>query len=142
MRDEIIRIVCENFNTSYKYLYKFNKDRHPGFVLPRQMIFLFLKYYTNMSLAKVGAVFEKDHSTAYTSIETINGLIFSDKELADTCYDINKQIIKELNPIKTVIIESLENHEGYLKDQLSKTIIKLYGSDVYNEFTKIVEHGN
>ncbi len=86
--NEIIQIVCEYYNI--KLIDMQSKSRAVNIVVPRNMAIYLIYKNTPSSLASIGAVFKRDHSTIKNSISKV------DKEIAaNNDYTVNT--LKELS---------------------------------------------
>lgn len=86
--NEIIQIVCDYYNI--KLIDMQSKSRAVNIVIPRNMAVYLIYKNTPSSLASIGAIFKRDHSTIKNSINKI------DKEIAaNNDYTVNT--LKELS---------------------------------------------
>ncbi len=86
--NEIIQIVCDYYNI--KLVDMQSKSRSVNIVIPRNMAIYLIYKNTPSSLASIGAIFKRDHSTIKNSINKI------DKEIAaNNDYTVNT--LKELS---------------------------------------------
>jgi len=73
--EEIINVVCEKFGVERKQL---NTQKGKRGIMPlpviRQICFYMLDRFTNMSLAKIGAEFDKDHATVLHSKKCVRDM--------------------------------------------------------------------
>lgn len=76
-----IKEVCNYFDTTPEILYSFNKCRKREWVTIRQFIYIFLKEYTKMSYAQIGAIFGLDHATSLSGRKTLLGYLETDRVL-------------------------------------------------------------
>jgi chromosomal replication initiator protein len=84
--DEIFFDVCTIFRVEKSYLLQNNKKRDRLFVVPRQVIMtdLALNSDPKPSLAQVGTMFSKDHSTVIHAIKTVKNLLDTDRNFKKT----------------------------------------------------------
>ena len=94
-------IIIEIVNTVVgKDVTKNLKTRKREYVEPRMLAMYFLYSYTSLSLAKVGAIFNKDHATALHAFRAIRGYASTDKELMEKFVSIQQSIVKNIPVIK------------------------------------------
>lgn len=86
--NEIIQIVCDYYNI--KLVDMQSKSRAVNIVIPRNMAIYLIYKNTPSSLASIGAIFKRDHSTIKNSINKI------EKEIA-TNNDYTVNTLKELS---------------------------------------------
>ncbi|PIE72560.1 MAG: chromosomal replication initiator protein DnaA [Deltaproteobacteria bacterium] len=82
----ICDLVCEQFKISSGDL--FSKSRKKSVAIPRQMAMYLARKHTRETLADIGRVFHRDHSTVVHSIKVI-----SDKILRDTSVSAQMEIL-------------------------------------------------
>lgn len=76
---ELIKRVCDLRNVSLADLK--SKKRHRNIVESRFIVFYLLNEFCNYSLSETGAIFNKDHSTAYYGKTMIKDLMCVDSKL-------------------------------------------------------------
>jgi hypothetical protein len=79
---EIINEVCKTFDVGEHMLYQ--KTRKRNVVMPRFFAIYFIKMFTTLTLTKIGTIFNRDHSTIISAINTIDDLLSYDKEIQNT----------------------------------------------------------
>ena len=84
MIDKFIIRVCEHFNMSKECLLLNNSSRMREFINVRQFVWYFIREYTRMSYSEMGAIFNKDHSTALYAVKSLSGLLEFDKQTIES----------------------------------------------------------
>ena len=97
----IEEIVCNYFGVAKYEIMR--KTRLTDYCRPRQVCMYFYKKYTKYSLARIGMIFGKDHATVLHSCETINNLIYTEKEFAFKIKELDKLILQALSKDKVKI---------------------------------------
>ena len=69
-----------------------SRSRKRCIVLPRQMAMYLTRKFTRHSLAEIGALFDRDHSTVLHSIRKVEESLQNDPKLVDTVHDITANI--------------------------------------------------
>lgn len=119
---QIGHIVCDYLGLPESNLYKKSPGRKYSF--PRQIVFYFSCYFfeDKYSLAKIGAVYFKDHASVLYSKKTIKNLISVDKNVKKQTDDIFDRLrfLFQNNDI-----DFLEKEEIELKVKLSCVYQKL-----------------
>jgi hypothetical protein len=92
--ETIEAIVCSNESISIQMLRSTCKNRSRELVFARQLIFYFMRQYTDYSLAEIGALYGKSHASVIHSIKVIKNLCDSDRKLHTKfdLYDLRVQI--------------------------------------------------
>lgn len=114
--------------------------RQRELVEARQISMYFIKKYTLMSLASIGALYKdkngkkKDHATVLHAVRTISGYLENDKRVIDLCVKIDLRIKRamphirdmsraslseEIDRVKTFNIK-LINRAIFLKDRIDR----------------------
>lgn len=81
---DIPGIVADHFGVSLDKM--FSKDRHREITFARQVAMYLLRRKRRMTLKGVAAVFNRDHTTAIHSLQTVNDLMFTDPAIKN---DVN-----------------------------------------------------
>ena len=113
---QIGQVVCYYLGLPESNLYK--KSRKRKYSFPRQIVFYFACYFfkEKYSLAKIGAIYFKDHAAVLHAKKTIENLVSVDK-------NISKQIDEIFYKLRFLFqnndIDFLEKEEIELKGKLS-----------------------
>lgn len=75
--DRIINIVLGHFCLSFAEVCR--RSRYQHIVYPRQVLMYILSKNTNMTLKRIGEMFNKDHTTAMHAIKTIQDRMLTDE---------------------------------------------------------------
>jgi len=105
----------------------FKTSRKRVIVIIRQMIMYQMRINNyilkSISLAEIGAIFNKDHATVLHAEKTINNLSETQphfKKFLLNCNDIFIQIIKNMNPEEQQQIEQEQNLSDFIKILIEK----------------------
>lgn len=88
----IINIVCDVMQTDWQTIN--TRSRKKELVMPRHAVAYFLKWYSKLSLEKIGDIFEggRDHSSIIHSCQVWQDMIETDKDYAKKHVEIEKNI--------------------------------------------------
>ncbi len=89
--DNVINIICSYYGVTFEEINV--RLRKQEYVLPRQVIMIFLMHYCKLSTHEASRYFNRDHSTASHSKKAIAGLYQTEKKMR---HDI-AQIMQMLN---------------------------------------------
>lgn len=97
IKEIIINTVLEHYEQTWEEINVLSRKRE--YVITRQVIQYFLKMKTDMSLKKIGMVFNRDHSTAIHAIQTVTDIMISELKFRNKIEALEKLIdfrIKQL----------------------------------------------
>lgn len=77
--DNIVERICRNYNVSKESV--LSESRKSDLTTVRKICMYVLKNKLNMTLAKIGRFFQRDHSTVITSIKDVEKMIEKDSHL-------------------------------------------------------------
>ena len=88
----IIHIVCDVMQTDWQTIN--TRSRKKELVMPRHAVAYFLKWYSKLSLEKIGYLFEggRHHSSIIHSCQVWQDMIETDKDYAKKHIEIEKNI--------------------------------------------------
>lgn len=92
---DVIHLVTDHTKINLDVI--LTKTRKREVVVARQIIFYFLRKYSNLSTTAIGKQFNKDHATVLHANKTINNLKDSDKKFATNIQLIEDKIIAIIN---------------------------------------------
>lgn len=85
-----IKTICEHFGLTMDELNVKCKKR--DLVFPRQVIMYFLTEYTDMTYKQIGDLFNRDHTTAIHSKDTIKDIMSTDEKVMARIDELKKSI--------------------------------------------------
>lgn len=88
----IIQIVCNKFDITYDEIQ--SKKRNSYLNIPRQIIMYLCRQYTSISLAELGKLLGRDHTTIMHGTENIKEKMESDPEMKD----LIRLLVQMINP--------------------------------------------
>jgi len=88
---KIQKVICSHFKVDFSDIE--SKSRERKFVIPRQLIAYFCKIYLDETLAEIGNLVNRDHSTVLNSIKVINNYNETLKGFSDIVGDLNSKIV-------------------------------------------------
>ena len=90
---QIEDIIVDMFKIDRTLLYK--KTRHRVIAFPRQLCMFLIREHTNYTYLMTGLKYNRDHTTAIHSIQTIKDLIESDPQTAGIVHEIEDKLFKQ-----------------------------------------------
>lgn len=93
--DRILNVVAENYGVSVEDIK--GKGRNANIAVARHMAIYLMRQNTELSLAEIGKIFSRDHSTTISSIKKVEEEKKSDPYLYSLIGDLSKKIKEEEN---------------------------------------------
>lgn len=90
--DEILNKVCKYFKANPDDVT--SKSRRRELVEVRYICISLIKNYTNLTLFKIGRIFDRDHSTIIHAINTVNDLSETDREFKEKVKGAEKVLFR------------------------------------------------
>lgn len=116
----IIEVCNDIFGNGYNVLYN-KKTRRRDIVERRQVAIYILRNHTDLSLSRIGGIFDKDHATALYAVRTIKNLIEVDKKIMYYVVSI-KNKINSIFPVLDVPQKNVYEELVYVKELNHKLI--------------------
>ncbi len=101
MQEKIINIILKHYKIKRKELV--SRSRKRELVEARQVFFHFAYQRLDISLAKMGAILLRDHSTVIHSIHKVQEYIETDKQFREKLNEIERDIDKEIKSLYVTI---------------------------------------
>ena len=90
----IVAAVCAHFNVPEKRL--FGPDRSRGVAWPRMLAMYLCRNYTPLSLAAIGRLFNRDHTTVMHAVNHVPAYVENDPSFAVIASHVEHVVIQEL----------------------------------------------
>lgn len=118
--EQIEWIVCNGENVSPNTLKMTCKQRDRELCFTRQCIFYMMRKYTKVSLASIGRLYGKDHSTVLHAEKVINNLIDTDRDIALKIRLYSAKIEMSLIHDYNNLLKDIDECKKHLNDCINK----------------------
>lgn len=93
-KDPIVKIIINNVEDCFdlKFNQVNNRSRKRHLVIPRHVAYYFTCMFTKYSLSSIGSVFNNDHATVLHAKNSVNNMIFSDRDFRNLITNLKDKI--------------------------------------------------